>query len=235
MTPKLPSLSVPDLARVVGNTPDEAAEWLIHYSNEPGGSFNYIKGMRSIKAAYSGLHRLDQLLLACEGERTELGRKSNKDLVFEVAPGAFGRTTQVFDLSARKFSYGRRQAGFRVPFFFVENSVVNICFIWPRKGTNLTATQIGMIATIMKIYLLDTEFYGLPSDIEFIEASAPIGTKQRVVDRFNLSSINLWDHDMLTSRLTTISNALDIVEASNRVKPRRRKEKSTIIDMPLFD
>ncbi|WP_144440044.1 hypothetical protein [Methylobacterium sp. AMS5] len=231
----MPALSVPDLARIEGNTDEVAAHWIINYFNEPGGTFNYARGMRSIKASYNGLHNIEQLKLACNLEKTEIGRRSNKELVSVVAPEAFKRTTQVFDLPAKKFTFGHRQAGFRVPFFFVEGGIVKICFIWPRKGISLSSRQIGMIATILKNYLLDTEFFGLPTDIEFIEASAPKGCKERSVDRLKLSEIELWSETDLTDRLTLISNALTIAENSGKIKPKKRKAQDIAPDMPLFD
>lgn len=234
MNQRLPTPSVPILARAKGETLEETTDWFIEYFNKKGPGWNYIRGTRIIKHAYRGFHNILGLTAACEAEKNKSGRSANRDLVQNVAPLAFGRDIQVFDLPVRRFSFGHRQAGFRIPFFFVEQQVIKLYYLQPTKSLRLSYDELCMIATIYKKYLLDTEFYGQETDIEFIEASAPDGKSPRDVRSFKLSEFELWDDKRLTERLTIISQALDQAEMSSRVQPRRRTAPQPVADMPLF-
>lgn len=235
MSLKLPTPSVPDLARIEGSTVEEVSKFLINYYNTSGGVFNYVRSIKAIRQSYRGFHNLSQLISSCDSEKTGIGRKENKEVVRYASPLAFDRTLQVFDLPARKFAFGLRQAGFRIPFFFVENGIIKLYFIQPRKRAPLDPSQVGMIATIYKKYLLDTEFFGEKVDFEFVEASVPQGAEERSAYKISMAEINLWSDGALSDRLTLISQALDAIEKGEKVQPKKRQNKSQSIDMPLFD
>ncbi len=121
----LPIPAVPDLARAMGDTRDEVISWFLAYYDSDGAPFNYLSSTRAIKHGYKGLHDVEQLLGACAREKTAQGRKSNAEVVHLAAPISFGRTTRVFDLPRRQFVFGRNlHAGYRIPFFFVENKTL---------------------------------------------------------------------------------------------------------------
>jgi hypothetical protein len=231
----LPIPSVPDIARARGATRDELISWFLTYYDTEGAPWNYRTGTRVLKTGYRGLHDLDQLIAGCAREATKSGRKANEDIVRMAAPIAFGRSTQVFDLPRRQFSFGRDlHAGYRIPFFFVENRIIKLYFVQPRKGCNLTYDELCMVATIHKRYLLDIEFFGEKTDIEYIDLSADPDTKAREIHRYSLESLELWPDDRLTDRLTVIAEALDYVRSSGAVRPRTRRPPHSA-DMPLFD
>jgi hypothetical protein len=92
-----------------------------------------------------------------------------------------------------------------------------------------------MVATIMKTYLLDTEFFGLRCDVEFVDVSAPPGSKVRLAQKFSLETLPLWSERRVTDRLSMLSEALDLVGASGQVLPRRRSRSRPDPEMPLFD
>lgn len=232
----LPTPPLPDCARAAGETVAEMGEWFIHFYNRKPVPWNYRLGTRAIRTAHKGLHNLPQLVAGCAAEKNLIGRSANSDAVRLAAPLCFGRETQVFDLSRRRFPFGRdRTAAYRIPFLFIENTVVKVYYLQPRKNAGLTLVEFGMLATIIKKYLLETEFYGLQADVEFVDLSAPEEGAQRQVRRFNLSDLKLWSDKRLEDRLTLISEALDWAGASGRIEKRRRLIAQPEPEMTLFD
>jgi hypothetical protein len=226
---------VPDLACVEGETVEQVIEWLTHYYEDDGCPWNYRTGTRAIRAAYKGLHQLDLLSASCAQEKTKQGRISNGEIIGLAAPIAFGRSTQVFDLPARQFAFGRtRRAAYRIPFFFVERGIVKLYYVQPRKQHGPTFDSLGMVAKIHKKYLLDTEFYGQASDVEYVSLGAEEKNGPRVVRRYSLANLKLWSNERLTDRLTLIAEALDRIEERGIVQSRRRPAQPEP-EMPLFD
>ncbi len=232
---KLPIPPIPDLARVRGETVNEAISWLKAYYESEGAFFNYLCATRAVKQAYKGFDSIKQLLAASETEKTQQGKKSNKEVIEYAAPLAFGRNMHVVDLPRRQFAFGRdRYSAYRIPFFFVENGIVHIYYLQPRKGYVLTHDQMCMVATIHKRYLLDTEFFGQATDVEYVDLSALPGTKDRMLHQYKLDDLEPWSEKRLADRLTLISEALDYIEVQDIVRPRRRQPARISPDMPLF-
>lgn len=226
---------VPDLACVEGETVAQAIEWLTKYYEDEGCPWNYRTGTKAIRTGYKGLHRVDLLLAACAQERTKQGRISNGEIIRLAAPLAFDRSTQVFDLPPRQFAFGRRRhAAYRIPFFFVEGGVVKLYYVQPRKEHGPTFDQLGMVAKIHKQFLLDTEFFGQVSDVEYVSLGAEEKKGPRVVRFYSLDSLDLWSDKRLADRLTLISEALNRIEERGTVQSRRRPARPEP-EMPLFD
>lgn len=236
MLPYIPPIPpLPDLARIEGECVAEAFKWVVEFYNALGAPFNYRSASRVIRTAYRGVHRLDLLTAGCCAEKTRSGRSANTSVVTLAAPVAFGRATQVFDLSPRRFHFGQnRSAAYRIPFLFVENGTIYVYYLQPRKFARLTFDQLCMVATVVKTYLLDTEFYGERCDVEFVDVGAPDG-KHRELRRLKLSDMHLWSEARLADRLTLINEALDLAFASGLIEPRRRLLRRPEPEMPLFD
>lgn len=236
MSREVPTPPVPDLARAKGRTVAELVEWFVEFFNQGGAPFNYRRAAKSVRAAYKGMHQLHLLTAGCSAEKTAIGRTANADVVRCAAPFAFGRSTQVFDLSPRRFSFGRdRFAGYRIPFLFVENGIINVYYLQPRKTAGLDFDELCMVATIVERYLLDTEFYGQRCDVEFVDVGVPAGSNVRLPRKYSLTDLPRWSDRRLTERLSMIAEALDIVAGGDRVIRRPQLRPRPEPDMPLFD
>lgn len=236
MSQEVSTPPIPDIARAKGESVVQLVDWFVEYFNARGAPFNYRRANKAIRAAYKGMHKLHLLTATCAAEKTAIGRSANTDVIRHAAPLAFGRKTQVFDLSPRRFSFGRnRHAGFRIPFLFVENGVIKTYYLQSRKSAGLDFDELCMVATIVKYHLLDTEFFGQRCDLEFVDVGVPQGGSERLVRQYSLSDFRLWSEERLADRLTMISEALDIVAKGDRVKRRHQMRPRPEPDMPLFD
>lgn len=231
----VPTPSVPDLARARGDDVGQLISWFVEYYNGSGVPWNYVTGTLVVRDAYRGFWNMRQLFAACQKEKNAVGRKSNEELVECAAPIAFGRKLQVFDLPKQKFQFGRNlHASYRIPFFFLEDKIVKLYFLQPRRGFCLSFEQICMVATIHKRYLLDFEFFGQKSDVEYVDLSAPQDVKDRDVRFYSLHDLALWPEGALNQRLEMIAEALDYIDTNDLARPRRRPSRHDETDMSLF-
>lgn len=228
--------SVPELVRIDTSSAHAAESDLERFFLETGGIFNYLPATKAVQKAYKGYHNKDRLVDGCMRTGPKSGRKPNAEVTSLTAPRAFGRKTQVFPIGNRPFKFGHdRSAAFRVPFFFTENSIVKLFYLQPRKNDPFSEFQLGGLFRIFKSHLLDRDFYGEQTDIEFVDASASEKGAERNLSVRDLSSVDLWSESQLSDHLTVITDALTKLESlglAEEVKPRRPYKDP---ELPLFD
>ncbi|MDX8441877.1 hypothetical protein [Mesorhizobium australafricanum] len=228
------SPSLPEIVRVDTSSINSSVAHLISLLEPSGGNFNYLDGTKRTRKAYKGLHDLNKLLSATPSKASSVGHQQNMDVVRLAASHAFGRQTAVFDLPARKLSYGDdRFASYRIPFFFVEARMVKVYFLQPRKNTHFTLDQYGLMASVIKKNLLDTEFYGEYCEIEFADVSKKVGDNERTLQVYHLSDLPAWSESDVAEHFRVVTAALKIVEDENLVKEVRRPLRDR--ELPLFD
>jgi hypothetical protein len=113
--------------------------------------------------------------------------------------------------------------------------VIKLYFLQPRKENGPSFEQLGMIGGIHKKFLLDTEFFGQVSNVEYVTLSIEDKKGPRVVRRYSLDELILWSETRLTNRLPLISEALDRLDERGDVQSRRRIIQRPESSMPLFD
>ncbi|WP_320196818.1 hypothetical protein RMR10_008320 [Agrobacterium rosae] len=226
--------SVPEIARVNSSNLEEAVSQLIVALTPSSGGFNYLPATKTAKTSYKGLHDLKSLTAARALNDGSVGAAANFEVAKLICPIGFGRKTQVIDLAPRSFHYGSsRKASYRVPFLFVEGGVVKAYFLQPRKNTVYSSDNISIYFTILKKYLLDTEFYGEPTDVEFVEVAERSERKGRELKICHTEHVKLLDDATLAKHLSVVHEALNIIENENLVTKNRRPLKDR--ELPLFD
>ncbi|MEM9279420.1 MAG: hypothetical protein AAGA76_12665, partial [Pseudomonadota bacterium] len=207
------SPNVIEIIRTDTSTVESAIAHLIEALKSSGVTWNYLDGTKRIKSAYKGLHSINTLTAISESKLKRPGQVHNIELVKLVAPLAFGRKTQVFDLSPRHFQYAdNRSAAYRLPFFFSEDGVVKAFGLQFRKNGRLSNEQIAGYASIVKRFLLETEFYDMPADIEFIDCGVPAGSEDRVATKYSLIDLDLWTDEKIQSHMEVVVEALRFIE-----------------------
>lgn len=89
-----------------------------------------------------------------------------------------------------------------------------------------------MFASIVKKYLLDTEFYDEKVDIEFVEVAERVQKNGRQLKVYNVADVEILDDAAIERHLSIVREALTVIENEKLVTKKRRPLKDK--DLPLF-
>jgi len=142
---------------------------IIAYLKSKAGGFNYNRSATFTEKAYSGYRNLEALYSQCEGDGSSIAKVHNTRVLRETAPLALKRSIQTFRFPKRKYTLAPGiQSAMGPQFFFVENGVVKLLYIHARNEHRADLKDFAGLAWALKQDVLDEDFFGQPSDIEFI-------------------------------------------------------------------
>lgn len=223
-----------EIVRANTDTVESAVAHMLIALKPSGVTWNYLDGTKRITGAYKGMHNIDAITKTTETALKRPGHSYNIEIAKLIAPLAFGRDTKVFNLSARKFYYtDKRSAAYRIPFFFTEGGVVKAFSVQLRKNGRLSKDQVSGYASIVKYFLLDTEFFDMETDIEFVDCGVQVLGGARVVTKYSIDDLKLWDKERIDDHMNIIAEALRFIEDNKMIKTYRRPFKDP--ELPLFD
>jgi hypothetical protein len=117
-------------------------------------------------------------------------------------------------------------------FFFVENSIVKIFWLQPRRGFNPTIEGLGALATILRMtYTHDFDDF----DVELLDLSRPSGAKERALRTFSFGDLPLMPEDEVRLALERFAQAYDLVCSMGVQRPERRPRPDIDSGPRLFD
>ena len=143
---------------------------IIDHVKRKAGGFNYNRSATFTRKAYQGYRNFESLYRQCEGADPSVARINNTKVLKETAPLSTGRKIQTFDFPRRKFKLAPNiEAALGPQFFFTENGIVKLLYIHARNGFRASLKDFAGLAWALKSDVLDEDFFGQPSDIEFID------------------------------------------------------------------
>lgn len=183
--------------------------------------------------AFSGELTLEAALLGCQKRGNPLGRASNQEAAKFIWLAGKGRSVKCFPLAQRQFAI-RRDLSFLVDplFFFVENKIIKIFWLQPRRRFNPTIEGLGTLAVILRMTYSDDfdEF-----DVELLDLSMPEGERGRVSRTFDFGSLSLLSEHEVRAALGRFAQAYDYVSAMGVARPERRPRPQKDSQPGLFE
>lgn len=231
----LPVPSIQDVARLVCPTVPETVEKLKGYY-AASGPFSYDHAKRVAKLLYSGEISLDAAMFGCLTTGNPLGRQSNAEVVKHIWRAAQGRELLCYALSRRQFKIHRDLSiGVHPPFYFVENLRPKLYWLQPRRRYALTAEQLGILASVIKMAFVVDDFEEAGAELELFDVSIPQGGSERAPRILNFSDLPLLSESGLQDALERFAEAYFQACELGIERAARRKGKRDDRQRPLFD
>jgi len=219
---KLPALQ--DMARIIRPTVHETSkELVVYYEGRPPFSYDFVR--RMAKSLFSGEVSLGQVQKSCELRVHPAGRKQNSEVSELVWQAAQGRSFMCHDLSPRKFYIQKEQAIFVRPlFYFVENGVVKILWLQPRRRYGLSVNQLGILGSVIRHTFLVDDW--AEATVQILDCSCPEGGSARALQMYEIEDLPILPDDKLLAAFEILLTAYNELVQSGYQRPvRRPKEK----------
>jgi hypothetical protein len=206
---KLRVPALPDFLRVIGRDAHETeAKLYYYYANQQAASFNYVRASSLSRFAFEHNVALDQILDACEQEKTKQGKKSNADVLRLLWDSAAGRSVRTYKMGPKYLAI-RRDLKIRVApaFYFVEDGKANEFWLQPRKTYALDHFALALLASIVKATFLVDDFESV--GFEVCDMSAPTPRDERKLTTYSLNSFRIMDEQELAEKFQFFASAYD--------------------------
>jgi len=215
---------IQDISRIVGATDKETLAALIKYYSADAGSFNYSLSQKISRFVFARETTLDMAYQACARERTEAGRNQNQEVLKLVWDAGSERRIRSYEVAPKVFSI-RQDLQIKVSpsFYFVENNRANVFWLQPRRHFALNNTQLGLLASILRMTFLIDDFQDV--GLELLDLSVTEGNKERQMRTLPLDSFPLLQLSEVEVLLQRFARAYDTVTVMGiqrkKRKPRR--------------
>jgi len=158
-----------DIFRLTKATDLTTEKAVVEYLKSKAGGFNYNRSATFTEKAYGGYPHLDSLYSQCEGDGTSIAKVHNAKVLRQTAPLSVGRKIQTFPFPKRRYTVAPGINSSMGPqFFFVESETVKLLYIHARNSHRADLKDFAGLAWALKQDVLDEDFFGQPSDVEFI-------------------------------------------------------------------
>lgn len=224
--------SVQDVSRIIGPSDSETVDALIKYYDGTAGNFNYSLSQKIARFVFTHQTTQEMYLQACVRERSKAGRAQNAEVLNFVWHAGAVRKSTSYELKPKVFPI-RQDIQIKVnpAFYFVENRKANIFWLQPRRRFALNDTQLGLLASIIRMSYLVDDFQEV--GLNLLDLSVPEGSTEREMKMFQLDSLPLVSIAETEALLQRFARAYDTVCASG-LQRKQPKPKQPDADHDLF-
>lgn len=215
-----------DIFRLTQSTDMATQKAIIDYLKSKAGGFNYNRSATFTEKAYGGYRNLDSLFSQCEGDGTSIAKVHNTKVLKATAPLSLGRNIQTFRFPKRKYTVAPGiKSSLGPQFFFVENGVVKLLYIHARNSHRADLKDFAGLAWALKQDVLDEDFFGQPSDIEFINVDKRGSVSTTEVYSLSDLEVHLMEDPQTTlGRFTRAFNNIKQSGLAGEIVRRRRPQ-----------
>lgn len=214
-----------DVFRLTERTENKTTENLVKYLKSPSGGFNYQRAATYSKSAFSGCPVTESFFASCEKDKSSNALIHNGLVLRQIAPLAVGRNVKAFKLPRSKFALSADYHSNLGPqFFFTEDGVVKVAYIHARNNYRAGMKDFAGLGWAIKKRILDDDFFGLPSDVEFMDVDK--SGKVHTVETYNLKRLEPYlaeDPNVTVARFVRCFKRICEQELAGELRKPKRK------------
>lgn len=212
-----------DVFRLTAPSEKQTVANIIRHKETPAGGFNYGRSATFTEKAYSGYRDFRALFSQCEGDGTSIAKVHNTKVLRLTAPLSQGRAIQTFPFPKRAITLAPGiQSSLGPKFFFVENGLVKLHYIHARNSFRASLKDFAGLGWAIKQEILDQDFFGQPSDVEFINVDKRDGTSS--VEVYNLGDLLPHLKESPEKTIARFVKCLRHVDENSLAKERTRRK-----------